>query len=313
MTSPGKTPLVQIGNIYAKLECGNPTGSIKDRIAHYIIDESERLGLLKPGMRVVEATSGNTGIALGAYCRNKGYPVTIVMPENMTEERKDLMRSLGVDLVLCSKEGSFAEAATIRNSLAEKDGYFNPDQFSNPLNVECHRLTTGKEILDALEGVVPEISCFVAGIGTGGTIIGVAQALREKFPDVRIVAVEPTESAVMTGGCVGVHSIGGIGDGFIPTIAGDGKGGINPAIDEVICVSTEEAIENAELLREEHGFCIGVSSGANFAAARQLSKRFPNVVTVFADGYVKYVTQGLKVDCRRRCPHMTDRCHAIQV
>lgn len=312
MNTPGKTPLVQIGNVYAKLECGNPTGSIKDRIARYIIDESEELGLLKPGMRVVEATSGNTGIALGAYCRKKGYPVTIVMPENMTEERKELLRGLGVDLVLCSKEGSFAEAAVIRNELALRPGYFNPDQFSNPLNVECHRLSTGQEIIEALSAIGVEVSCFVAGIGTGGTIVGVAQALREQNPSVHIVAVEPAESAVMTGGCLGVHSIGGIGDGFIPAIAGDGNGGINPLIDEVICVSTEEAIANADLLRENHGFCVGVSSGANYAAAAALSNRFANVVTVFADGYVKYVSQGLKSDVHCRCPHMTERCHSIR-
>ncbi|MEK6845976.1 MAG: pyridoxal-phosphate dependent enzyme, partial [Nanoarchaeota archaeon] len=146
MIPVGNTPLIKIENIYAKLECTNPCGSIKDRIAVYILEESERLGLLKKGQRIVEATSGNTGISLAYYARQKGYPITIVMPENMTEERKTLIRSLGAGLILCSEKGSFKEAAAIRDEMAKAYGYFNPDQFSNQLNVECHYRTTGQEI-----------------------------------------------------------------------------------------------------------------------------------------------------------------------
>ncbi|MFQ6614487.1 MAG: PLP-dependent cysteine synthase family protein, partial [Fidelibacterota bacterium] len=163
MTKPalvtvGNTPLVEVDGVFAKLECVNPCGSIKDRIARYILRESERRGLLKPGKTIIEATSGNTGIALSYFAREMGYPITIIMPENMTEERKQVMRDLGANLILCSSEGSFAEAAEIRNRMAKDDRYFNPDQFSNPLNVECHQKTTGREILDQLsrESLVPD-------------------------------------------------------------------------------------------------------------------------------------------------------------
>lgn len=294
MNAPGNTPLVEIDGVFAKLECTNPCGSVKDRIARFIVEESERRGLLKPGMRIVEATSGNTGIAFAYYARQKGYPVTIVMPENMTEERKRIIRGLGAELVLCSEEGSFAEAAAIRDELCEQEGTFNPDQFSNPLNVECHYRTTGQEILQQLEGRAERIDAFVAGVGTGGTLVGVAKALRERFPAVTIVAVEPAESAVMSGGPAGAHTIPGIGDGFIPAIAGDGADGVNEAIDEVATVSSEEARQAAQAIERDHGYCVGVSAGANFVAARGLKERFPTVVTVFPDGYLKYQSLGLR-------------------
>jgi cysteine synthase A len=290
----GATPLVKIEGVFAKLECTNPCGSIKDRIGRYILDESERRGLLAPGQRIVEATSGNTGIAFAFFAREKGYPITIVMPENMTEERKRALRDLGAELILCSSEGSFAEAARIRDELAAKNGWFNPDQFSNPLNTECHERTTGQEILDQVAvRRLGDVGAFVAGVGTGGTLIGVGRALRAKWPSVRLVAVEPTESAVMSGGPAGPHGIGGIGDGFIPAIASDGAGGLHPSIDEVACVSTDEAKAAARHLGEAHGMCVGVSSGANFLAAKRLLERFPVVVTVFADGYAKYQSVGL--------------------
>jgi len=291
----GGTPLVKVEGVYAKLECTNPCGSIKDRIGEYIIRESKRTGLLKPGQRIVEATSGNTGIALAHFARRYGHPVTIVMPESMTEERKQVLRDLGADLILSSAEGSFAEAARVRDALAEENGWFNPDQFSNPFNVECHERTTGEEILQqlAVRRVGP-VDAFVAGVGTGGTLIGVGRRLRAERADVHLVAVEPKESAVMSGGPPGPHAISGIGDGFIPSIASDGKGGKNPLIDEVICVSTEEAQAAARHLAEKHGFCVGVSSGANFLAAQQLAERYGVVVTVFADGYAKYRSVGLQ-------------------
>lgn len=287
----GNTPLVEVDGIFAKLECVNPTGSIKDRIASMILRESLRLGLLKPGQPIVEATSGNTGIAMSYFGRKFGHPVTIVMPENMTEERKERIRALGADLVLCSVEGSFAEAAEIRDRLARDNDWFNPDQFSNPLNAECHRTTTGAEILSEMAG--HRIDAFVAGVGTGGTLIGVGQALRDVNHEVAVIAVEPAESAVMSGGPAGPHAIYGIGDGFIPALASDGAGGLHPMIGGVEVVSSADAIEAAHLLREKHGLCVGISSGANFVAASRLQAQYETVVTVFADGHDKYTAHEL--------------------
>ncbi len=308
MFEVGNTPLVEVEGIYSKLECVNPCGSVKDRIAKYIIDESERRGMLRPGMTIVEATSGNTGIAFAYYAREKGYSITIVMPNNMTNERKDILRSLGAHLILCS-DGNFKEAAEIRDALANSDGkkYFNPDQFSNPLNVECHYITTGQEILRDMGE--RSIDAFVVGVGTGGTLIGVGKALREINGKVRLVAVEPLESAVMSGGLPGGHGIPGIGDGFIPAIASDGKGGLNEMIDEVIAVLTEEAEETSKYLIK-NGFCVGISSGANFVAAKRLQERFKTVVTVFPDGYAKYVSRGL-TPSNKSCVFEQDRVNVL--
>jgi len=293
--TPGNTPLVLVDGVYAKLECCNPCGSIKDRIADHILRRSEEQGLLRPGIRIVEATSGNTGIAFAYYARKRGYAITIVMPENMTEERKEMVRDLGADLILCSAEGSFAEAAAIRDRLARENGWFNPDQFSNPLNVECHFETTGKEVLEQIRKLTDRpIDAFVAGVGTGGTLMGVAQRLRTAYPDLYLVAVEPQESPVMSGGEPGMHRIFGIGDGFIPAIVGDAGGGLDPRIDEVACVPSEAALSEASRLSEEHGFCVGISAGANMLVARGLLERFAVVLTVFADGYAKYQSQGLR-------------------
>lgn len=293
------TPLVDVDGILVKLECVHRTGSIKDRIAEYILTRSRELGVLAPGQRIVEATSGNTGIALAYFGARMGHPVTIVMPENMTDERKERIRSLGADLILCSTEGSFAEAAVIRDKLALENGWFNPDQFSNPLNVECHRETTGRELL--LQTGDEPLDVFVAGVGTGGTLIGVGEALRERWPKVRIVAVEPEESPVMSGGSSGTHSIFGIGDGFVPAIASDGADGLNPLIDEVISVSSDEALGAAQILRRRHGRCVGISSGANFIAAKVFASRYRTVVTVFPDGFGKYASCGLMASRPGEC------------
>lgn len=293
MVSVGNTPLIEVDGIYSKLECMNPIGSVKDRIAKYIIEESEKKGLLKPGMKIVEATSGNTGISFSYFASRKGYPITIVMPENMSEERKSVIRGFGAELILCS-EGNFQEAAQIRDEMAEDPNYFNPDQFSNPLNVECHYKTTGQEIIKQIREYSDCVDAFVAGVGTGGTLIGAGQALKDVFEDIKIVAVEPTESPVMSGGEPGIHGIQGIGDGFIPAIASDGKGGLHPLIDDVICISTEEAREAAKYLEGERCICVGMSSGANYLAAKKMQDSCKTVVTVFADGFSKYGSQGLK-------------------
>jgi cysteine synthase A len=300
----GSTPLMEIDGVFVKVECLNPTGSVKDRLVAYILLASRRQGLLLPGQHIVEATSGNTGIALAHFGRLLGHPVTIVMPENMTEERKALIRAEGAELILCSVEGSFAEAATIRDRLAMENGWFNPDQFSNPLNVECHIATTGAEIVDQLG--VRNADAFVAGVGTGGTLIGVGTALRRAFPACSLIAVEPEASAVMSGGSPGPHEIYGIGDGFIPAIASDGAGGLHPLIEGVEVISNHEALESAHELREKHGLCVGISSGANFAAARRLSYR-GNVVTILPDGYHKYESHGLCHAPPGACP-FDERC-----
>lgn len=298
------TPLVRIENVFIKLECMHPCGSVKDRIAAYILRRAKELGHLRDGQPIVEATSGNTGIAFAYYGAKMGHPVTIVMPEHMTEERKSVIRRLGAHLVLCSSEGSFAEAAEIRDRIAQETGAYNPDQFGNPLNVECHRLTTAEEIRSAVERICPAPSgvAWVAGVGTGGTLIGVAQRLKEAWADVRAFAVEPAEAAVMTGGANGVHGIYGIGDGFVPALATDGGEGLHPLIDAVEVVSTEEAMSSARELSERFSLCVGVSSGANFVVARRLSERFPTVITVFADGHQKYHTAGLTAPEQPTCP-----------
>jgi cysteine synthase A len=299
---PGNTPLVEVDGIFAKLECANPCGSIKDRIAKYIIEKSEEKGLLRKGMTIVEATSGNTGIAMSYYAAQKGYKIKIVMPENMTEERRRFIKDLGGELILCAA-GDFAGAAAIRDKMAEDPQYFNPDQFGNPLNVECHYNTTAQEILGQIAHFSPKIDAFVAGIGTGGTLIGVGQALREENSSVRLVAVEPDESAVMSGCPPGMHEIQGIGDGFIPKIAGDGQGGLHPLIDEVVCITSKQAKEAAAYIQQQSGFCVGVSSGANFLAAKEISARYKTVVTIFPDGYSKYQSQGLKYCGKGRCEY----------
>jgi len=288
----GNTPLLKIDGIFAKLECTNPMGSIKDRMAKYIIEESEKQGLLKPGMTIVEASSGNTGIALSYFAKEKGYQVIIIMPENMTDERKSIMKKLGAQLVLCS-EGNFEEAVRIRDEIARRPMHFNPDQFSNLLNAECHYKTTAQEILDQITTHSRSIDAFVCGVGTGGTLIGCGKRLREVFPTVRIVAVEPSESPVMSGGKQGKHGIQGIGDGFVPALASDGKGGLNSLIDQVICVSTTEAKDAATYLAEAKSLCVGISSGANFIAAKRIATSCETVVTVFPDGFSKYKSQGL--------------------
>jgi cysteine synthase A len=249
----------------------------------------------------VEATSGNTGIAFAYFGREAGHPVTIVMPEHMTEERKALIRHLGATLVLCSKEGSFAEAAAIRDRIAAETGAYNPDQFANVLNVECHRTTTGAEVVRQLGDPSGSVA-FVAGVGTGGTLVGVGEALKASLSDVSLFAVEPAEAAVMTDGPNGAHGIFGIGDGFVPEIAGDGKGGLHPIIDGVEVVSTNEAMEVAAELSTRYTLCVGVSSGANFAAARRLKQRFGQVITVFADGHQKYHSAGLVDPVGQPCP-----------
>jgi cysteine synthase A len=289
----GNTPLVSLDGIHAKLECVNPTGSIKDRMVKYILDESERLGLLKKGMVIVEATSGNTGIALSYFGAQKGYEVRIIMPENMTEERKTLIRRFGAKLILCSANGSFLEAVRMRDEMVTKEHFFTTDQFSNRLNVECHYRTTGQEIIKQLDVLEVSPDAFVAGVGTGGTLMGIAKALRETNRKIHVAAVEPAESPVMSGGLAGPHTIGGIGDGFVPALVKNEQGDLDPLINEIIKVKSIDAVSASMRLAKEFGYCVGVSSGANLVAAEELSERFGTVVTVLPDGFTRYITLGL--------------------
>jgi cysteine synthase A len=298
------TPVVEVDGIFAKVECLNPTGSIKDRIAEFIIDESERLGLLEPGMTIVEATSGNTGIALARYGRSKGYKVVIVMPENMTEERKQRVREYGATLILCGA-GDFAEAVTIRDDLARQPGCFNPDQFSNELNVRCHEATTGPELI---RQVPAKIDVFVAGVGTGGSLMGVGRAIKKHNPNAEVVAVEPEEAAVMSGQSASHHRIFGIGDGFIPPIAQNESGGVHELIDSVHTVHSDEALAAAAHLRDEFGMCVGISSGANFVVAKRYRDQGRTVATLFADGFVKYQSHGLRQAMNPPCPFAAECC-----
>ncbi|HEX5137508.1 MAG TPA: cysteine synthase family protein [Planctomycetota bacterium] len=285
----GNTPLIVADGIYVKLECANPGGSVKDRIAAFMLLEAQRRGDLKPGDTVVETTSGNTGIALSLSAASLGHKLIIFMPEHMSRERVEMMRRFGADVRLTPKDEGFAGAVRYRDAFRGKPGYYVPDQFANPDNARCHELTTGREIVDQLRALgCARLDWFVAGVGTGGTLMGVGAALRAAMPGVRLAAVEPDESAVMSGGAAGDHGIMGIGDGFVPEIV-DLK-----AVDEVVRVSTAEAHAAAAAIRLAHGHCVGRSSGANQVAARRLHGRGAVVATVWADCADRYESVGLQ-------------------
>lgn len=275
--------------IYAKLEFMNPSGSIKDRIAKYIIEQAERKGLLKPGYTVVEATSGNTGIALSMVTAAKGYKMLVVMPEHMTGERIKIMVNLGASLCLTQKskgfEGAIAKADMIAKSA---DHYFPTNQFRNPDNVRAHYYTTGREIIQQIEGT---IDAFIAGVGTGGTLMGVGKALKKRYPKTLIVAVEPDEAAVLTGSTkTQDHRIAGIGDGFVPEIVD------RNFVDKVVTVKSHDAIEMARKLSRELGLMVGVSSGANILASIKIIDEIgqnKKVATVLPDRAERYFSTDL--------------------
>lgn len=283
----GNTPLVQLkmggGRIYAKLEKNNPAASIKDRIAYAMVKDAIDRGDLKPGMKIVEPTSGNTGIALSLIGKQLGYDVTIVMPASMSDERKALIRSFGAELLLV-EEGGMQAAVDKAKELAATGEYYMPDQFSNPSNPKMHEETTGPEILESLDSV----DVFVAGIGTGGTVTGVGRALKAKNKDAVIVGIEPAESPLITDGKAGGHKIQGIGANFIP-------GNYDPeVIDEVITVTSEEALEMARRLSAEEGLSVGISAGSNVVGALKLAERYEgNIVTVLPDAAERYMSTDL--------------------
>jgi cysteine synthase A len=284
----GNTPLIRLAgeNIYAKAEFLNPGGSIKDRVARAMLEGAERDGRLKPDSIIVEPTSGNTGIGVALVGRLKGYQVRIVMPEGMSVERKKLIRALGADLILTPDKESIAGAVErVRRIQAEDPRVFVPQQFENPDNPRCHYEETAPELWRQMTG---NIDVFVAGVGSGGTLQGVGVFLKERRPGVRIVAVEPKNVSALLGHEPGLHQIQGIGDGFIPAVLDVS------IVDEVIEVTDEDAIETTRQLGRDSGLLVGISSGANVWAARQLAKTHPgNIATVLPDRAERYFSTAL--------------------
>jgi cysteine synthase A len=293
LSTIGNTPIVRLvdlaaGNVYAKAEFFNPGGSIKDRVAKHIVECAEKTGILKPGSIIVEPSSGNTGIGFALVGVRRGYRVIVVMPEDMSDERKKLIRALGGELVLTPREKSISGAIQkVMEIKASNPNVYVPQQFENPWNPEAHYLYTGPELWEQLEG---EIDAFVAGVGSGGTIGGVGRFLKEKNPDVMIVAVEPSNSAALLGHEPGLHQIQGIGDGFIPPVLD------TSLIDDVITVTDEDAIQTARNLARVEGLLVGTSSGANAWAAIRLSQKLGTkkiVATVLPDRVERYFSTSL--------------------
>ncbi|MGN0534603.1 MAG: cysteine synthase A [Eubacterium sp.] len=295
----GKTPLLELTNIekelglkarvLAKLEYFNPGGSVKDRVAKAMIDDAEASGKLKPESVIIEPTSGNTGIGLAAVAAARGYRIIIVMPETMSVERRQLMKAYGAELVLTEgakgMKGAIAKADELA---AEIPNSFIPGQFVNPANPKAHRETTGPEIFEDTDG---EVDIFVAGVGTGGTVTGVGEYLKSKKPSVKIVAVEPASSAVLSTGVAGAHKIQGIGAGFVPDV-------LNTKIyDEIIAVENDDAFETGRLIGKKEGVLVGISSGAAVYAAIELAKRTENegktIVALLPDTGDRYLSTPL--------------------
>jgi cysteine synthase A len=275
------------GEVLAKLEAWNPGRSVKDRIALSMIQAAERDGLLRPGGTIVEATSGNTGIGLALVGADRGYRVILTMPDSMSAERAVLLRGLGADLMLTSASDGMAGALYLAEELVAEHGYFMPNQFTNPANPEIHRRTTGPEILDAIEEDGGGIDAFVAGVGTGGTITGVGEVLKARYPDVLIIAVEPARSAVLSGGKPGMHAIQGIGAGFVPEILN------RSIIDRVIVAEDEDAVAAHKELARLEGISAGISSGANVFAAMEIARELgpqSRVVTILPDSGERYLS-----------------------
>ena len=298
----GKTPLLELthieketgakARILAKLEYFNPAGSVKDRIAKAMIDEAEASGKLKPGSTIIEPTSGNTGIGLASVAAARGYCIIITMPETMSVERRQLMKAYGAELVLTEGAKGMKGAIAKAEELAKEiPGSFLPGQFVNPANPAAHRSTTGPEIWTGTEG---KVDIFVAGVGTGGTVTGVGQYLPEQNPAVKVVAVEPKDSPVLSEGRSGAHKIQGIGAGFVPEV-------LDTAVyDEIIPVSNEDAFAAGRLVGRKEGILVGISSGAALHAAIQLAKRPENadktIVALFPDTGDRYLSTPLFED-----------------
>ena len=298
----GKTPLLELvhlekelglqAKILAKLEYFNPAGSVKDRIAKAMIDDAESKGLLKPGSVIIEPTSGNTGIGLASVAAARGYRIIIVMPETMSVERRQLMKAYGAELVLTEGAKGMKGAIAKADELAKEiPGSFIPGQFVNPANPAVHRATTGPEIWEDTDG---QVDFFVAGVGTGGTVTGVGEYLKSQNPDVKVVAVEPATSPVLSKGTPGSHKIQGIGAGFVPAVLNTG------VYDEIIAVENEDAFATGKKIGKSEGVLVGISSGAAVWAAIELAKRPENkgktIVALLPDTGDRYLSTPLFTD-----------------
>lgn len=292
----GHTPLVRLNKlapanaaqVLMKIESFNPSGSVKDRIALKMIEDAEKKGLLKKGMTIVEPTSGNTGIGLAMVAAVKGYSIIFTMPETMSIERRMVLEHFGAKLILTSADRGMVGAVIEAQDLSDQDGYYMPQQFENKSNSEVHRDTTAKEIIEDLGEIVPDY--LVVGVGTGGTITGVGKMLKEKYPDIKVIAVEPTDSPVLSQGTAGPHKIQGLGAGFIPEILD-----LN-IIDDIITVTNEDAFEVAKKLCSHEGILAGISSGANVWAAIEVAAKAgqgKTVITVLPDTGERYLSTPL--------------------
>ena len=289
----GNTPLVRLAQVtpaghaevLGKVEARNPGGSVKDRIALSMVEDAEKKGLLKPGGTIVEPTSGNTGIGLAMVAAAKGYKLILTMPDDYSLERRKLVQRYGAQLILTPAIEGMTGAVFAAEELVNKNpGYFMPQQFNNPANPEVHRHTTAEEILRDTDG---RLDAFVAGVGTGGTITGVGEVLKQRVPNITIVAVEPTRSPVLAGGKPGLHGIQGIGASFVPSVLN------REVYDELIAVRDEDAIEMAKQVTINEGLLVGISSGANVYASLQVAKRLGDgkrVVTVLPDSGERYLS-----------------------
>ncbi|MEQ9073737.1 MAG: cysteine synthase A [Sandaracinaceae bacterium] len=288
----GRTPLIRLkklspkrgAEICGKLERNNPAGSVKDRPALFMIEAAEDAGQLREGSTLIEATSGNTGISLAAMSAVKGYRCVLVMPEDMSVSRRQILKSYGAEVILTpSMEGMAGAVERANRMLEETDGAFMPSQFDNPANPHSHEATTAEEIWKACGG---EVDAFVAGVGTGGTVTGVGKVLKERNPEVKVVAVEPRASAVLSGGKPGLHGIQGLGAGFVPGVLD------RALIDEILTVTDLAADRMTRRLAKEEGLLVGPSAGANVHAAQELAKRMKpgqRVVTILCDGGERYL------------------------
>lgn len=290
----GNTPLVKLNRltgaddaeVYLKLEFFNPGSSVKDRIALAMIEAAEKDGNLKEGSTIIEPTSGNTGIGLAMIAAAKGYKAVLVMPDTMSLERRNLLRAYGAELVLTPGAEGMKGAISKAEELSNENGWFLPQQFNNEANPEVHRLTTGPEIADALD----RVDAFISGIGTGGTITGAGSVLKERFPEIKIVAVEPEDSAVLSGGKPGPHKIQGIGAGFVPKVLD------TDIYDEIIQISNDDAYATARRAAREEGILGGVSSGAAISAALQVAKELgkgKKVVAIIPSNGERYLSTPL--------------------
>ncbi|MER2109087.1 MAG: cysteine synthase A [Solibacillus sp.] len=292
----GHTPIVKLnnatgendGNVYVKLEYFNPGSSVKDRLALAMIEAAEKDGTLKPGGTIIEPTSGNTGIGLAMIAAAKGYKAILVMPETMSLERRNLLRAYGAELVLTPGPEGMKGAIAKAESLSASEGYFLPQQFKNEANAEIHRLTTGPEIVEAFDGL--QLDAFVAGIGTGGTITGAGEVLKAKYPEIEIIAVEPADSPVLSGGNPGPHKIQGIGAGFVPDVLDTN------IYTSIAPVQNETAFEVARKVAREEGILCGISSGAAIHVAIEAAKRLgkgSNVLAIVPSNGERYLSTPL--------------------